>query len=187
MNDFLSQPWPWYIAGPVIGLMIPALLLLGNKAFGISSSLKHICAACFPGNIPFFRYNWKKEAWSLVLAAGILIGGFIGGVIFKNPEPVAISTETVQDLNALGVTHDANIHPKEIFNFNSLLTLRGFLLIVVGGFLVGFGTRYAGGCTSGHTIMGISNLQMPSVIASCFFFAGGLLMTWFILPIIFNL
>ena len=187
MHHFLSQAWPWYIAGPIIGLMIPALLLLGNKPFGISSSLKHICAACFPGNIPFFQYNWKKESWNLVLASGIIAGGILGGLIFSNPEPVAISAATVADLNVLNVSHGPGLHPMDIFNFPSLLTLKGFLLIVVGGFMVGFGTRYANGCTSGHTIMGISNLQMASVIASVCFFAGGLIMTWFILPFILKL
>lgn len=186
MSELLSKPWPWYIAGPIIGLMIPALLLMGNKPFGISSSLKHICAACFPGNIPFFQYNWKKESWNLVLAMGILAGGIVGGLIFSNPEPVAISAGTVADLNTLNVAHGAGLHPMDIFNFPSLLTFKGFLLVVVGGFMVGFGTRYANGCTSGHTIMGISNLQIPSVIASICFFAGGLLMTWFILPFILN-
>ncbi|MDQ3016863.1 MAG: YeeE/YedE family protein [Bacteroidota bacterium] len=186
MKEFLSQPWPWYIAGPVIGLMIPALLILGNKPFGISSSLKHICAACFPGNIAFFKYDWKKESWNIVLAAGILAGGVVGGILFANPNPVAISPSTVQDLAALNVMHDAGLHPMSIFNFASLLTLKGFILIVVGGFLVGFGTRYANGCTSGHTIMGISNLQLSSVIASICFFIGGLVMTWFLLPHILN-
>ncbi len=186
MSDILTNPWPWYVAGPIIGLMIPALLLLGNKPFGISSSLKHICAACFPGNIPFFQYNWRNESWNIVLALGILAGGLVGGLIFSNPDSVAISAETVADLNALNVTHGPGLHPMDIFNFSSLLTLKGFLLIIVGGFLVGFGTRYANGCTSGHTIMGISNLQMASVIASVCFFAGGLIMTWFILPFILN-
>lgn len=186
MNEFLSQPWPWYIAGPVIGLMVPALLIAGNKAFGISSTLRHICAACFPGNIKFFQYDWRKETWSLILAAGILVGGLLGGVIFPNPDPVMISDDTVRDLKELGIHNFTGLHPKDVFNFHSLLTLKGFLLIVVGGFLVGFGTRYAGGCTSGHTIMGISDLQMSSVIASCCFFAGGLLMTWLILPLIMH-
>jgi uncharacterized membrane protein YedE/YeeE len=77
--------------------------------------------------------------------------------------------------------------PTDIFSWTSLLTLRGFIFMVVGGFLVGFGTRYAGGCTSGHAIMGLSNLQLPSLIATCCFMAGGFIMTWLILPYLLNL
>lgn len=187
MNEVLSQPWPWYIAGPLIGLMVPGLLLLGNKAFGISSTLRHICASCIPTKAPFFKYDWKKETWSLVLALGIITGGVLGGIVFRNPNPVQIAENTIADLNELGIKNYSGLHPMEVFNFQSLLTLKGFLLVVVGGFLVGFGTRYAEGCTSGHSIMGMSNLQFPSLIATCCFFAGGLIMTWIILPFIMNL
>ena len=182
MGDLLSKPWPWYVAGPLIGLMVPVLLIFGNKTFGISSTLRQICAACFPGRIPFFQYDWKKEAWNLVLVAGIVVGGVLGGIVFRNPDPVAISAATVADLQAAGIGIQGGLAPAEIFSFGALLTLRGFLFVVVGGFLVGFGTRYAGGCTSGHSIMGMSNLQWPSLVATCCFFAGGLLMSWVFLP-----
>jgi len=187
MKELLSQPCPWYIAGPLIGLMVPTLLFLGNKPFGISSSLKHLCAACIPNKVIYFQYDWKKELWNVLIAIGAICGGILGGIIFKNPNPVRINASTVADLNELGVKNYAGLHPMEIFNFKSLLTLKGFLLIVVGGFFVGFGTRYAEGCTSGHSIMGISNLQIPSMIATACFFAGGLIMTWFILPLILTL
>ena len=187
MKELLSQPWPWYVAGPLIGMMVPGLLILGNKSFGISSSLKHICAACIPNNVSFFQYDWKKEIWNIVLALGIIFGGVLGGIIFQNPNPVQISASTIADLNTLGIKDYAGLHPMEVFSFQSLLTLKGFILIVVGGFFVGFGTRYANGCTSGHSIMGMSNLQLPSLIATCCFFAGGLLMTWVLLPYIMNL
>jgi uncharacterized protein len=187
MAEALFRPWPWYVAGPLIGLMVPGLLKLGNKAFGISSSLRHICAACVPGQIEFFGYDWKKEAWNLALAAGIVIGGGLGGVLFRNPNPERISQATEAQLRGFGIGNQGGLHPIEVFNFHALLTPKGFLLIVVGGFLVGFGTRYAGGCTSGHSIMGMSNLQWPSFLATCCFFAGGLLMTWLILPRILGL
>jgi uncharacterized membrane protein YedE/YeeE len=182
MTDLLSRPWPWYVAGPLIGLMVPLLLLIGNKSFGISSTLRQICAACFPGRISFFQYAWKQESWNLVFAAGIVIGGIIGGIVFRNPEPVQISAATAAELQALGISNLGGLHPAELFSFSALLTFRGFLFVVVGGFLVGFGTRYAGGCTSGHSIMGMSNLQWPSLVATCCFFAGGLLMTWVFVP-----
>jgi len=187
MSELLSRPWPWYIAGPLIGLMVPILLKIGNKPFGISSSLRDICAACLPGRIDFFRYDWKKETWNLALAAGILLGGVLGGVVFRNPRPVQISPATTANLAAFGIGNPGGLHPAELFNFPALGTGRGFLLIVVGGFLVGFGTRYAGGCTSGHSIMGMSDLQWPSLVATCCFFGGGLLMTWVFLPRILGL
>jgi len=186
MNIF-THPWPWYIAGPLIGLMVPLLLLLGNKAFGISSSLRHICAACIPNKVEFFDYDWKKESWNLIFALGMIIGGFIAGYFLQNPDPIQLSDAAIEDMNKLGVKNYDGLVPSDVFNFNSLLTLRGFILMVAGGFFIGFGTRYAGGCTSGHAIMGMSNLQLPSLIATCCFFAGGLIMTWFVLPYIMNL
>ena len=185
--NILTQPWPWYVSGPLIGLMVPILLLLGNKTFGISSSLRHICAACIPGKTEFFNYNWRAESWNLIFAFGIILGGFVAGYIFENPLAVQISEETVYDLYAMGINNQNGLIPQEIFNFESLFSLRGFILIVVGGFFVGFGTRYAGGCTSGHSIMGLSNLQFPSLVATICFFIGGLIMTWFILPSIMTL
>ncbi|MFI5150954.1 MAG: YeeE/YedE family protein [Bacteroidia bacterium] len=185
--NILTQPWPWYIAGPLIGLMVPALLILGNKPFGVSSTLRHICAACIPTNAKFFKYDWKAESWNLIFVFGVALGGLVAGFFFMNPAPVRISPGTVNDLSLMGIKEYSGLAPAEIFNLHSLLTLKGFLLLVVGGFFVGFGTRYAGGCTSGHAIMGLSNLQWPSLIATCCFFAGGLAMTWFILPIIFKL
>lgn len=182
MIEFIQQPWPWYVAGILIGLTVPALLLLGNKHFGISSSLRHICAACIPGNISFFKYDWKKEIWNLFFVAGVLIGGIVATQFLSNPDPIIVSEKTVQDLQALNIVVDNNLMPASIFSFENLFTLRGLLFFVVGGFMVGFGTRYAGGCTSGHAIMGISNLQWPSVIATCCFMAGGFLMVHAIFP-----
>ncbi|OKS86251.1 YeeE/YedE family protein [Mucilaginibacter polytrichastri] len=185
--DLIRQPWPWYVAGPLIGLIVPALLLLGNKAFGISSSLRHICAACVPANISFFKYDWKKEKWNLFFAAGIIIGGFIATSFLSNPGQVNINTHTTALLQQEGVKDFSGLLPQDIFSFRQLFTLRGFVFMVVGGFLVGFGTRYAGGCTSGHAIMGISSLQWPSLVATSCFMIGGFVMTWFILPYLLEL
>ena len=180
--NILTQPWPWYVSGPLIGLMVPVLLILGNKSFGISSSLRHICASCIPSKSLFFKYNWKSEAWNLIFVLGIIIGGSIAGNLFMNPNPILISENTVTDLNAMGIQNFSGLMPAEIFNFDSILTVKGFILMVIGGFFVGFGTRYTNGCTSGHAIMGLSNLQWPSLVATICFFIGGLTMTWFILP-----
>lgn len=183
----LNQPWPWYIAGPIIGLMVPVLLIFGNKSFGISSSLRHICAACIPARLPFFTYDWKKEMWNLFFAGGVIIGGFIAAYLMANPLPVAIHPDLITELGGYGITPSAALLPKEIFSWASLFSWRGFLMMVVGGFLVGFGTRYAGGCTSGHSIMGLATLQWPSLVATICFMLGGFIMTNLILPYILNL
>ena len=185
--EFLKQPWPWYVGGPLIGLFVPALLLAGNKAFGVSSSLKHICAICIPANISFFEYDWKKESWNLFFVAGILLGGFIAAQFLNGQHTVHINPQTTELLKQKGVKDFSDLLPLDIFNFHQLLTLRGFIFMVVGGFLVGFGTRYAGGCTSGHSIMGLSTLQWPSLVATCCFMIGGLISTWFILPYLLQL
>lgn len=187
MLEFLKQPWPWYVSGPLIGLMVPALLIAGNKSFGISSSLRHICAACIPSKIPFFQYDWKKEVWNLFFVAGILLGGIVVAMFLQNPDPVNVSPALVTELNQYGISDYKGLVPVDLFNWDSLFTARGFILMIVGGFLVGFGTRYAGGCTSGHSIMGLSNLQLPSLIATICFMAGGIIMANLILPLILNL
>ncbi|MGC4023273.1 MAG: YeeE/YedE thiosulfate transporter family protein [Cyclobacteriaceae bacterium] len=185
--DLLYKPWPWYVAGPVIGIVVPLLLWMGNKRLGISSTLRHICAACAPSNIPLFKYDWRKEKWSLLFAAGLLFGGFLGGIVFANPKTVAISKTTSDYFASVGVTDQTGLMPTQLYNWENLITVKGFLLMVVGGFLVGFGTRYAQGCTSGHGILGLSALQWPSLLATASFFLGGILFSHFVLPFILGL
>ncbi len=187
MIEFLKQPWPWYIAGPLIGLIVPALLILGNKSFGISSSLRHICSACIPANIPFFKYDWKKETWNLYFVLGIFLGGVIAANLLADPNPVKVNPNLAAELAGYGIVNYNNLVPADVFNWQALFTPRGFLMMVAGGFLVGFGTRYAGGCTSGHAIMGLSSLQWPSLVATVCFMAGGFLMANWILPFILSL
>lgn len=175
--EWIKQPWPWWVAGPMIGLIVPTLLIVGGKAFGISSSLRHICAMCVPAKIPFFTYDWKKEMWNIAFVIGVAIGGFIGHNLLANPEMIQVAESTQRDIAALGITDYSSIMPHQIFNWENLFTAKGLLFFIFGGFLVGFGTRYAGGCTSGHAIMGISSLQWPSVVATIFFMIGGFLMT----------
>lgn len=187
MIEFIKQPWPWYIAGPLIGLTVPLLLILDNKSFGISSSFRHACAACSPVKIPFFDYKWKSELWNIIFVLGIAVGGFIAATLLQNPNEIQIAESLAKDLKIYNISSKQTMQPVEIFSWDGLFTLRGFILIVLGGFLVGFGTRYAGGCTSGHAIMGISNLQVPSMIATVCFMIGGFIMTHLILPIILAL
>jgi len=187
MLEIIKQPWPWYIAGPLIGLTVPALLILGNKSFGISSSLRHICASCLPANIPFFQYDWKKEVWNLFFVFGIFLGGAIAINLLSNPNTIQVDPRLAEELAEYGITNYNNLIPLDIMNWQSLFTLKGFLIMIGGGFLVGFGTRYAGGCTSGHAIMGLSNLQFPSLIATISFMIGGFIMANLLLPLILSL
>lgn len=187
MLEVINQPWPWYVAGPLIGLTVPALLIIGNKSFGISSSLRHICAACVPGKIPFFNYNWKKEIWNLFFVVGILLGGVLAINLFGPEMPVQVHPDLVKELAGYGITDYSGLVPKDIINISTLFSLKGFILMVGGGFLVGFGTRYAGGCTSGHSIMGLSTLQWPSLVATAAFMVGGFIMANLILPHILSL
>ncbi len=186
MLELLQKPWPWYVAGPLIGLTVPALLLVGNKALGISSALRHVCAACVPTGIPFLTYNWRGESWNLVFVLGIALGGFLGYRVLGHPEVIGISAATVHDLRTqLHLTDFAGLLPRELFALDNLANWKGWVFLVLGGFLVGFGTRYAGGCTSGHAISGLSNLQWVSLVAVVGFFAGGLFMTWVVYPMMF--
>jgi uncharacterized protein len=185
MIELLSRPLPWYVAGPLIGLMVPTLLLVGNKLFGISSTFRHACAACIPGRSDFFRYDWRGiGGWNLVFAIGVLIGGVIAGTLLANPDPIGISEATRADLAALGVTEFDGIVPAALFSWEALLSVRGFLMLVVGGFLVGFGAAYAGGCTSGHGVAGLADMQASSLVAVVGFFVGGLLSTYLLLPLL---
>jgi uncharacterized membrane protein YedE/YeeE len=185
--DWIKQPWPWYVAGPLIGLTVPALLILGNRSFGISATLRHICAACIPSKVPFFNYDWKKELWNMFFVLGIFFGAVIAANWLADPNPVQVAPALAKELAGYGITDYSSLVPKDVFNWESLLTLKGMIMMVVGGFLVGFGTRYGGGCTSGHAIMGISTLQLPSLIATCCFMGGGIIVANFILPIILSL
>lgn len=181
---FASGPWPWYVAGPLIGLFVPALLIVGNRLFGVSSNLRHLCSAVVPGKLDYFRYDWKRTGlWNLLFVAGILLGGFLAAH-WGESQNVAISDQTRLALTRLGIHDFSGLAPREVFTWSALLTLKGFVSVILGGFLVGFGTAYAGGCTSGHAISGLADLQLPSLIAVLGFFAGGLLATYFILPLV---
>jgi len=177
----VPHPLPWWIAGPLIGLIVPALLIAGNKTFGISSNFRHICAAVAPCGIEFFGHDWKRLGlWNLTLLAGVFTGAALAAHFA--PPTVQISARTIEALRGIGVRDFAGLAPHDVFAWASLLTFRGFVCIVAGGFLVGFGTAYAGGCTSGHAIAGLADRQLASLIAVVGFFAGGLATTYFILP-----
>jgi uncharacterized protein len=187
--DVLRSPWPWYVAGPLVGLTVPLLLFLGNKRFGLSSNLRHMCAAVPAARRnSFFAYDWRRlGGWNLLMFAGIALGGFVGGVLLANPEPLRVAEPTQAALAQAGVSVDGGHVPAELFSLSALFTLRGFIVMVLGGFLIGFGARWAGGCTSGHAIMGLSERQWPSLLAVLGFFAGGLIATHLLLPVVLGL
>ena len=184
MSHLFPHPLPWYVAGPLIGLMVPALLLLGNKPFGISSNFRHLCAAFAPCGIEFFGHDWRRLGlWNLTFLLGVFAGATAAWWVAP-PLLVTLSPDTVAALNQLGLHDLTGLAPREVFSWASLLTLRGFVSMVVGGFLVGFGTAYAGGCTSGHAIAGLADRQPASLLAVCGFFAGGLAGTYLLLPLL---
>ena len=182
--DWLRQPWPWYVAGPLVGLVVPALLLLGNKHFGISANLRHVCASCFPAGIPFFKYDYRKEIWNLFFVTGIFLGGVFAAVLLADPNPIVVNPTLVNELASYGITDYSSLVPMQLYSWQQLLSLRGLIMMVGGGLLVGFGSRYAGGCTSGHSIMGLSALQWPSLVATISFMIGGFVMANLFIPMI---
>jgi hypothetical protein len=184
----LPTPLPWYVAGPLIGLVVPFVYWYGGKKWGVSSNLRHLCAAIAPSGIEYFQYDWRRRgAWHLTMATGMVIGGAVAGVLFVGADSgIAISEATRADLGELGLTDFRGLLPAEVFNWRTLGTLPGLAVIVLGGFLVGFGARYADGCTSGHAISGLSTLQRSSLVAVVGFFAGGLISTYALLPFLLS-
>lgn len=187
MIEFISRPWHWSVSGLSIAAVLLGLLYAG-KEFGFSSNLRTLCTLAGAGRgTEFFRIDWRAQRWNLLFAGGAVLGGLIGGTLLASPEPVQVSAATQAYLSGLGIAspnpgvHGEGFVPAELF---ALANLDAFnlLYLIVGGFLIGFGARWAGGCTSGHAISGLANLQLPSLLAVVGFFLGGLLMTWLILP-----
>lgn len=184
--DLLLEPWPWYVAGPLIALVMGCLIYFG-ESFGVSSNFRAVCSIAGAGKwVGFFRFNWRTQIWNLVFILGAVIGGFITHQFLTVDQGVEIAKETEVALRELGFTSMGETFvPEEIFGMEALSSWQGWLFLLVGGVLVGFGTRYAGGCTSGHAISGLSNLQWPSLVAVIGFFIGGLTMTHLIFPYLF--
>jgi uncharacterized membrane protein YedE/YeeE len=185
MLEFITQPWSWWFSGIVISAIMFLLLYFG-QSFGFSSNLRTICSIAGAGaKVKFFNFNWRTQIWNLVFLTGAIIGGIIAKTVLSNHEPVKISDATITSLSEFGFDAPVSVQPDEIFSWDAVLTVKGFLILAVGGLMVGFGSRYAGGCTSGHAISGLSDLQLPSLVAVIGFFAGGLLMTFVFFPMIF--
>ncbi len=191
--EFISQPWHWSVSGIGIVFVMFLLLWFGGE-FGVSSNLRTLCAIGGAGShCDFFNFNWRDQIWNLLFVSGAIIGGYIAVNYLGSPDPVQISEATQAYLYTVGINTPQNIEegrayvPNEIFGIENILNPRNLFLLIAGGFFIGFGTRYAGGCTSGHAISGLANMQFPSLIAVIGFFIGGLTMTWLLLPLILTL
>jgi len=184
--EYILQPWPWYVSGPCIALVMFLLLYFG-RTFGMSSNLRTLCAIGGAGKkVEFFKFDWKNQRWNLIVVLGAIIGGFIAQHFLSNPINIDLSEATVKDLTNLGFNNAGqSLLPPELFSWENALSLKGISILLIGGFLVGFGTRYAGGCTSGHAITGLSSFQIPSLLAVIGFFIGGIIAVWFIIPLLF--
>ena len=184
--DVIYEPWPWYVSGPLIALIMFLLIMVGKK-FGMSSNLRTLCTICGADKTTdFFKFDWKAQRWNLVVVLGAIIGGFIGSHWLSTDVAVTLNPKTISDLNTLGFESAGRAYlPTELFDTAVLTDFKNLVLLAVGGLLVGFGARYAGGCTSGHAISGLSNLQLPSLIAVVGFFIGGLVMIHLIFPLLF--
>lgn len=184
MKEIITQTWSWWFSGAMIASIMFFLLYFG-QSFGFSSNLRTICAAAGLGKkTKFFDFNWKAQLWNIVFLVGTIIGGYIASNYLSTGGPVEISASTIEDLGKMGIAAPTSLQPNELFSWEAVFSLKGFLILAFGGLMVGFGSRYAGGCTSGHAISGLSNLQLPSLIAVIGFFIGGLLMTHLIMPFI---
>lgn len=183
--DFILNPWPWYVSGLLIALIMLFLILLG-KNFGMSSNLRTFCTMCGAGKASsFFKFNWKENTWNLLIVIGAMLGGFVASHYLSNSSMPALSESTLTSLEALGMSTDNAYLPLEIFSIESLSDIKIIFVLISGGLLIGFGARYAGGCTSGHAISGLSNFQLPSLLSVIGFFIGGLIMVHLLFPFIF--
>jgi hypothetical protein len=184
--NWIYNPWSWYVSGPLIALVLFLLLMVG-KRFGMSSNLRTICTICGAGKTSdFFRFDWKAQQWNLIVVLGVIIGGFIANTFLTTDNSVSLNPKVVSDLRSKGFnTAGKGYMPDTLFSNEALSDPKILFLLITGGILVGFGARYAGGCTSGHAISGLSNLQLPSLIAVMGFFIGGLTMIHFVFPLIF--
>lgn len=185
--EFILEPWPWYVSGPLIALIMFLLIYFG-KTFGMSSNLRTLCAIGGAGKkVKFFDFEWKAQRWNLIVVLGAIIGGFIAHHFLSVPTNIDLNPKTIEDLAQLGFDNAGKtLLPNELYSWEAAFSIKGMLILVIGGFLVGFGTRYAGGCTSGHAITGLSSLQLPSLIAVIGFFLGGLVMIHLLFPLIFG-
>ncbi|MFA9191431.1 YeeE/YedE thiosulfate transporter family protein [Flavobacterium sp. FZUC8N2.13] len=183
--ELIYHTWSWYISGFIIGLIMLILIYFG-KSFGMSSNLRTMCSWVGAGKkVTFFDFDWKSQRWNLAVVAGAMLGGFVAVNYLSHPTNVSLNAQTLFQLEQMNIdAPDGKLMPEALFSNQVFESPKAILILIIGGILIGFGSRYAGGCTSGHAISGLSNLQLPSLIAVIGFFIGGLIMAHFILPLI---
>ncbi len=186
--EYIYGTWHWSISGFLIGMTMLILIYFG-KSFGMSSNLRTLCSMAGAGKFSdFFKMDWREQKWSLSIVLGAIVGGFIAYHFLSNGSGVNLNPDTITKLQSLGIDPpNGKLLPDSLFSIETLQSPKGFAILLIGGLLIGFGTRYAGGCTSGHAISGLSNFQLPSLVAVIGFFIGGLVMAHFLLPIIFKI
>lgn len=184
--NFISQTWHWSISGFLIGIVMLLLIYFG-KVFGMSSNFRSLCSMTGVGKkVAFFDWDWKAQRWNLAVVFGAMVGGFVATHYFSSTSNVDLSEQTLLSLSKLNINAPyGKLLPNALFGLEVFQSPKVILILFFGGFLIGFGSRYAGGCTSGHAISGLSNFQIPSLKAVIGFFVGGLIMAHFILPLLF--
>lgn len=184
--ELITHTWHWAISGFLIGMIMLTLNYFG-KVFGMSSNLRSLCSMTGIGKrVAFFDWDWKSQRWNLAVVLGAMIGGFVAVHFLSDASNVDLNPKTIEQLVAMGIeSPNGKLLPETLFGNEVFQSPKMILILVFGGVLIGFGSRYAGGCTSGHAISGLSNLQLPSLKVVIGFFIGGLLMAHFILPLIF--
>lgn len=184
--EIIFQTWPWYLSGFLIGMIMLCLIYFG-KSFGMSSNLRTLCSMTGIGKrVAFFNFDWKAQRWNLLVVLGAILGGFVASHFMNNVSNVSINPKTIVQLAQMGIdAPNGKLMPSALFGNAVFESPRMILILIIGGILIGFGSRYASGCTSGHAISGLSNLQIKSLKAVIGFFIGGLIMSHFILPLIF--
>lgn len=184
--EYILQPWPWYVGALLIALTLFLYFFFG-KNFGASTNFDTLCTMVGAGKFSdYFRKDWRERDFALFFVGGLIIGGFISSNYLIPDQSIDLNPKTIQELTDLGFSNVAkNYFPDEIFSSEKVFSLKGFLILILSGFCIGFGTRYAGGCTSGHAITGVSSLQLPSLLAVIGFFIGGIVAVWFLIPLIF--
>lgn len=162
----MNEPFiPWYIAGPLIGLMVPALLIVRVKQFGLSSSYRTLLSRIFK-KIPYFNYDYRQDNFQIQLVIGIFLAGLMAHFLLPQNSP-----ETVSNYGKIAT---------QIYSFEN-----GWFFLF-SGILVGFGARYANGCTAGHCIMGMSQFSVASLVSTICFFIGGLISSHYLIPVFFE-
>lgn len=184
--EVLFQTWPWYVSGFLIAAIMLTLNYFG-KVFGMSSNLRTLCTIAGADKCAdFFKFDWKTQGWNLLVLLGAMIGGYVAVHFMSDPSNVSLNPQTVEQLAKMGIdAPQGKLLPTALFGNDVFTSPKIIAILLIGGVLIGFGSRYAGGCTSGHAIAGMSNLQKQSLKAVIGFFVGGLVMSYFILPLIF--